>query len=87
MGFRVWGLGFRISILSITLRTLNHGTYGLFRIMGNAGFVSSAPPPPHFILGRAGARRRSIAVLRNDVKGLGFRGVIACLSFLAGMFE
>ena len=45
------------------------------------------PPPPHFILGRAGARRRSIAVLRNDVKGLGFRGVIACLSFLAGMFE
>ena len=28
-------------ILSITLRTLNYGNYGIFLIMGNAGFISS----------------------------------------------
>ena len=37
----------RVSILGIviphnsTLRTLNYGNYGLFLIMGNAGFISS----------------------------------------------
>ena len=30
-----------IYILSITLRTLNYGNYGIFLVMGNAGFVSS----------------------------------------------
>ena len=25
----------------MTLRTLNHGNYGIFLIMGNAGFISS----------------------------------------------
>ena len=26
---------------NVTLRTLNYGNYGLFLIMGNAGFISS----------------------------------------------
>ena len=30
-----------IEILSITLRALNYGNYGTFRIMGHAGFISS----------------------------------------------
>ena len=30
-----------IEILSITLRTLNYGNYGMFLIMGHAGFISS----------------------------------------------
>ena len=30
-----------IEILCITLRTLNYGNYGIFLIMGNAGFISS----------------------------------------------
>ena len=34
-----------IEILSITLRTLNHGNSGLFLIMGNAGFISSTVSP------------------------------------------
>ena len=30
-----------IEILSSTLRALNYGRYGIFLIMGNAGFISS----------------------------------------------
>ena len=28
-----------IKVLSIVLRTLNYGNYGIFLIMGNAGFI------------------------------------------------
>ena len=39
-----------IYILSITLRALNYGNYGIFLFMGNAGFISSTVGPlfyPH----------------------------------------
>ena len=34
-----------IEILSITLRTLNYGNYGIFLLMGHAGFISSTVVP------------------------------------------
>ena len=30
----------------MTLRTLDYGNYGIFLIMGNAGFISSTVGPP-----------------------------------------
>ena len=30
-----------IQVLSMTLRTLNYGNYGMFLTMGNAGLISS----------------------------------------------
>ena len=35
----------------MTLRTLNYGKYGIFLIMGNAGFISSTAVIPVFGLG------------------------------------
>ena len=35
----------------MTLRTLDYGNYGLFLIMGNAGFISSAVVPVFSLLG------------------------------------
>ena len=32
----------------MTLRTLNYGNYGIFLIMGNAGFCPSTVPMPLF---------------------------------------
>ena len=40
--FAFWGARLMIEILSMTLRTLNYGNYGIFLIMGNAGCISSA---------------------------------------------
>ena len=35
----------------MTLRTLNYGNYGIFLIMGNAGFCPSTVPLPMILMG------------------------------------
>ena len=35
----------------MTLRTLNYGNYGIFLIMGNAGFCPSTEGPSNSVLG------------------------------------
>ena len=61
--------------IPITLRTLNDGNYGIFLVMGDAGFISST------VFSRSKARFESGLLVKGSgirveglgVKGLGFR--------------
>ena len=69
----------------MTLRTLNYGNYGIFLIMGNAGFCPSTDVSPACIH-HMGAPDRSqlmhfafypfypLVLRRFRVEGFGFRG-------------
>ena len=61
----------------MTLRTLNYGNYGIFLIMGNAGFCPSAVLfPPKFPFLPEMLKQKALnpaAALKNPFMGVSFR--------------
>ena len=62
----------------MTLRTLNYGNYGIFLIMGNAGFCPSTIGATRSVWGGGGFRSSGLGGLGfrvGGLGGLGFRGL------------
>ena len=62
----------------MTFRTLNYGNYGIFLLLGNAGFISSTVEVPQGLIGFR------VWGLEFRVWGLGlvgFRAYVTCLGF------
>ena len=52
----------------MTLRTLNYGKYGVFLMMGNAGFISSTVNPKAYRLLEPPQRRIRACLSRRDTE-------------------